>query len=201
VTQGAYTFTKVATGYDVVVTPAPAPQVPLVSRIVTIYGGAFMGGGMILVGLLSVLAGGSSASGGYVALLLGAAVAALFYFIYERRWVRRQKYQRQKTAFSITPTELRVADRAVAIADIHRFIVSNPATRQEQSIAASAGAGAAVLGEAAGAGWNAKVARVLWRVDVEAGGQASPLGSGLDQASAHGLVEDTLRKIAEIRSA
>ena len=42
-TQGAYTFTKVATGYDVVVTPAPAPQVPLVSRIVTIYGGAFHG--------------------------------------------------------------------------------------------------------------------------------------------------------------
>jgi len=72
--------------------------------------------------------------------------------------------------------------------------------RSSVMVPASLGAASGMMARESVGKWKTRLARVSWRVDVEAGGKASTLGLGLDQTTAHGLMEGTIRKIAEIRS-
>jgi hypothetical protein len=200
--EAAYDFSKVASGYDVVVTPASAPTTPLFVQILFIVLGGGIGVPLVGVGLLFMFVEF------WIGLFLTAFGALFLYLIFYKGWWGYHKLRcekREKNTFSITPTELRVTGLALSISNIHRFTLRNHVTNQARSAGAT-GTGVAVIpvsiavGQQIFARWQARLARVSWRVDVEANGKASTLGFGLDETTAHGLMEDTVRKIAEVRA-
>jgi carbon monoxide dehydrogenase subunit G len=199
--DACYRFSKAGTGYDVTVKPASAPPVPIVIWIVGIYCGVT--GVIAALGTFAALLDDSLAAAA-IGLIFSAIFLGITYWGVNG-YNRRRKEYREECTFSITPVQLRVADATLAIPDIHRFILRNHVTDQEQFSPAAGtvyrAVGLVAASQASGSAWKAKLARVSWRLDAETGGKAHMLGCGLDETTGHGLIEDVVRKIAEIRSA
>jgi hypothetical protein len=105
---------------------------------------------------------------------------------------------RKKTSFEVTPAGITISGGEIHRDGIHRLILRNHISGAEQDQTSSSpvlvGGMTAVAG-AVGRNYGKKLARVSWRLDVDARGQAYTLAGGLDETTAYGLMSDVERSL------
>lgn len=137
----------------------------------------------------------------------GLAIFAPFIFLFSvaillLKWQgpKASRY-RSSAQFLVAKDAITLNGREMSRSDIHRLVLRNHISQQENAFSYdtviattgfSAAAGAAMIGagQRAAAQHLDKLARVSWRLDVEAQGKAFTLAGGLDDVTAYGLMQD-----------
>ncbi|MGA2076336.1 MAG: zinc ribbon domain-containing protein [Terriglobia bacterium] len=107
---------------------------------------------------------------------------------------------RNKTSFEVTPAGITISGGEIPREGIHRLILRNHVSRTEQGSTPSSTfvvpqMAAAVF--AMGQKHRTKLARISWRLDVDARGKACTLAGGLDETTAYGLMSDVERALKD----
>ena len=171
------------------ITPASAPWPVTVMVLVVI---------LFLFGLAALH---DSFGGGLLILIVPAAILA---------WIlKRNRRLREPMSFTVDANGIQVGGSRLPWASVHRLVLRNHVTEREvipdvtlvttpgitgfagRDIVMGATAGGVMMSHASRQAWDRKRALVSWRLDADAGGQATTLGCGMDEVTAYGLLRDT----------
>ena len=120
--------------------------------------------------------------------LLLIPVGIVLVWLGNRDW--RPKAHRGPRTFSVAADSVTTNGMTINNKDIHRLIIRNPKSDNDQIVVVTVGQPLPILGNVAGKTSRLRDARVCHGLDLEAGGKAYTLAGGMDETTAFGLLSD-----------